>query len=154
IGGNRTPAKFELVHSRGADAVLMNGRDPVEVQDAVAQAKPDAIVHQMTALGDSFDLKHFARTFAATNRLRTEGTRNLLAAAAATGIECFVAQSYTGWTNGEPVQSQLEAVAQMMTAGRGPSNAKAKHQLGCQPRWRTWREGFQHALDDEQAIAA
>ena len=64
IGTTRTPAKFELLHSLGADAVLMNGLDPVEVQDAVVGAKPDAIVHQMTALGDSFDLKHFDRTFA------------------------------------------------------------------------------------------
>ena len=53
---------------------------------AVAAARPDAIVHQMTALGGLADLRHFERAFAATNRLRTEGTDNLLAAARAAGV--------------------------------------------------------------------
>jgi len=97
VGTTTQVEKFGLLHTLGADAVLMDGLDPVEVQDVVTRMRPDAIVHQMTALANSLDLKHFDRTFALTNRLRTEGTRNLLAAAAAAEVERFVAQSYIGW---------------------------------------------------------
>jgi len=53
----------------------------------------------MTALGGTPDFRHFDRWFALTNRLRTEGTDHLLAAAQATGVRRFVAQSFTGWSN-------------------------------------------------------
>jgi nucleoside-diphosphate-sugar epimerase len=69
------------------------------VGEAVARAEPDVVVHQMTALAGFGDLKNFDRGFAATNRLRTQGTDNLLAAADAVGVRRFVAQSYTGWPN-------------------------------------------------------
>jgi nucleoside-diphosphate-sugar epimerase len=281
VGTTTSRDKFELLHWLGADAVLMDGLDPVEVQDVVAKTKPDAIVHQMTALAADFDLKHFDRTFAVTNRLRTEGVRNLLAAGSASGVERFVAQSYSGgWSTQGPTEEDPlvddpaptqretlaaiqelealvqdrgavlrygnlygpgaseefvelvrkraipvigdgagvwswihvddaasatvaaldrgargvfnvvddepapvaewlpaiaaavdakpprhipawlarrvagEAVTRMMTAGRGASNAKAKRELGWQPRWSSWREGFVHALTQEQALAA
>ncbi len=65
---------------------------------AIAAAMPEGIVHEATALaGDAADMRHFDRTFALTNRLRVEGTDNLLAAAAELGVERFVAQSYAGW---------------------------------------------------------
>jgi nucleoside-diphosphate-sugar epimerase len=63
----------------------------------------------MTALGGAPDLRHFDRWFATTNELRTAGTRHLLAAAQASGVEKVVAQSYTGWTNsrtGGPVKTE------------------------------------------------
>ena len=63
------------------------------MREAVAAAQPDAIVHQATALTGISDLRHFDRTFAQTNRLRTEGTDNLLAAAREAGVGRFVAQS-------------------------------------------------------------
>jgi nucleoside-diphosphate-sugar epimerase len=69
------------------------------VGEAVAAAEPDAIIHQLTALSGKLDLKHFDRTFAATNALRTTGTDNLLAAAQATEVRRFIAQSFTGWPN-------------------------------------------------------
>jgi 2-alkyl-3-oxoalkanoate reductase len=121
VGTTTQVEKFELLHALGADAVLMDGLDPVNVQDAVARTRPDAVVHQMTALASSLDLKHFDRTFALTNRLRTEGTRNLLAAAAAARVERFVVQSYIGWNAGgateddplvdDPVPSQQQTLA-------------------------------------------
>ena len=97
VGTTTQVEKFELLHALGADAVLMDGLDPVEVQDVVTRTRPKAIVHQMTALARSFDLKRFDETFATTNRLRIEGTRHLLAAAAVAGVDTFVAQSYIGW---------------------------------------------------------
>ena len=96
-----SPAKLGLLKQLGADAVVMDGLDAVSVGEAVAEARPDAIVHQMTAISVAHagkpDFKHFDRWFATTIRLRTEGTDHLLAAAKATGVSHFVAQSYAGW---------------------------------------------------------
>jgi len=79
----------------------MDGLDAVLAGEAVAKARPDTIVHQMTAISMAHagkpDIKHPDRWFATSNRLRTEGTDHLLAAAEATGVSHFVAQSYAGW---------------------------------------------------------
>jgi nucleoside-diphosphate-sugar epimerase len=92
------PGKLGLLEQLGAEAVVMDGLDAVSVGKAVAEARPDAIVHQMTAIGGKKpDMKHMDRWFATTNRLRTAGTDHLLAAAEATGVSNFVAQSYAGW---------------------------------------------------------
>jgi nucleoside-diphosphate-sugar epimerase len=92
------PAKLSLLEQLGADGVVMDGLDAVSVGEAVAEARPDAIVHQMTALSAAHagkpDLKHPDRFFAATIRLRSEGTDHLLAAAEATGVSHVVAQSF------------------------------------------------------------
>jgi nucleoside-diphosphate-sugar epimerase len=75
------------------------------VGEAVATAEPDIIAHQMTAISMSHagkpDIKHPDKWFAITNRLRSEGTDHLLAAARATGVKHFVAQGYASW-NGAP----------------------------------------------------
>lgn len=79
----------------------MDGLDAVSVGAAVAAARPDAIVHEMTAISVAHagkaDMKHFDRWFATTSRLRTEGTDHVLAAAEATGVSNLVAQSYAAW---------------------------------------------------------
>ena len=64
----------------GAAPVVADALDPDAVARAVAEAEPEVIVHQLTALSGSLDLRHFDRDFALTNRLRTEGTDHLLAA--------------------------------------------------------------------------
>ena len=87
------------VRATGADAVVVDGLDAVGIGEAVARAQPDAIIHEMTALSGAPDFRHFDRWFARTNRLRTEGTEHLLAAAKASGVKRFVAQSFTGWSN-------------------------------------------------------
>jgi nucleoside-diphosphate-sugar epimerase len=93
--------RLGLLEQLGADAVVMDGLDAVSVGEAVAKARPDAIVHQMTAISVAHagkpDMKHMDRWFATTIRLRTEGTDHLLAAAEATGVSHFVAQSYASW---------------------------------------------------------
>jgi nucleoside-diphosphate-sugar epimerase len=109
VGTSRTPAKAARLRGEGAEAIVLDVLDPRAVQDAVAAARPDAIVHEATALSGLGDYKHFDRTFAQTNRLRTEGTDALLAAARATGVERFVAQSYAGWPyarDGGPVKGE------------------------------------------------
>ncbi len=284
----RTPDKVELLRSLGAEPVVVDGLDGLAVGEAVARAEPDAIVHQMTALAGKPDFRRFDRWFARTNELRTTGTEHLLAAAAAAGVERFVAQSFTGWTNArggagpasedepfdpEPARAQRETLAairhveqavlaapmqgvvlrygsfygpgaseslvelvrkrqlplvgggggvwswlhvddaasatlaalehgaargvyavvdddpapvaewlpflaeavgakppvrvpawlgrilagevvvRMMTEVRGASNAKAKRELGWEPAWQSWRDGFRYGLTDERAAA-
>jgi nucleoside-diphosphate-sugar epimerase len=94
-------AKLDLLAGLGAEAVVMDGLDAASVGEAVAAARPDTVVHQMTAISPAHagqpDIKHIDRWFATTNRLRTEGTDHLLAAAEATGVSQFVAQSYASW---------------------------------------------------------
>ena len=87
------------IRAMGAEAVVVDGLDAAGIGEAVARAEPDAIIHEMTALSASPDFRNFDRWFALTNRLRTEGTEHLLAAAKASGVKRFVAQSFTGWSN-------------------------------------------------------
>ncbi len=98
-------AKLGLLKELGADGVVMDGLDAASVGEAVAAARPEVIVHQMTAISVPHagkpDIKHPDRWFATTNRLRAEGTDNLLAAAAAARVPHFVAQGYASW-NGDP----------------------------------------------------
>ena len=282
VTGTTTSEKSsEAIRAMGAEPVVVDGLDAAAIGEAVARAEPDAIIHQMTALSGTPDFRHFDRWFALTNRLRTEGTEHLLAAAQASGVKRFLAQSFTGWSNARtggpikteddpldpnPVKEQTETLAAikfleravldaplegivvrygglygpgssetlgvilrkrmfpvigngagivssthvddaaggtvaalerghrgvynivdddpapsrefiqaiaealgapkplhipawlgrllagdvavtMMTEGRGSSNAKAKRELGWQPIWPSWREGFRHGLD-------
>jgi 2-alkyl-3-oxoalkanoate reductase len=96
-GTTRSAAKAAALRELGAQPVVLDGLDRPAVLAAVAAARPDAIVHQMTALAGLTDLRRFERAFAVTNRLRTEGTQHLLEAARTAGVEHFVAQSYAGW---------------------------------------------------------
>lgn len=99
IGTTRNPNKLPELQSLGATGVVLDGLDARAVGEAVAQAEPEAIVHQMTAISSEPDLRHFDRWFAPTNALRIKGTENLLSAARAADVSRFVAQSFTGWTN-------------------------------------------------------
>ena len=91
------PGKIAMLEALDADAVVMNGLDAASVREAVVHARPDVIVHQMTAIAPKPDMKHMDTWFAGTNQLRTVGTDNLLAAARAVGVSHIVAQSYGGW---------------------------------------------------------
>ena len=108
-GMTSSAGKQDLVRSLGARPVVADALDPDAVAQAVAQAEPEVIVHQLTALSGSFDLKHLERFMAVTNRLRTEATDHLLAAGRAVDVRRFVAQSYAGWPfarTGGPVKTE------------------------------------------------
>ncbi len=94
IGSFRSTGNDERVRALGAKPIALDLLDARAVRKAVLGAAPDAIVHQATALADLRDFKHFDRSFAQTNRLRTESTDALLTAAREAGVERFVAQSY------------------------------------------------------------
>jgi 2-alkyl-3-oxoalkanoate reductase len=107
-----------MLREKGHEVVAASRSTGVDILDrdttidAVVQAQPDVIVHQATALsGIGTNFRNLDRIFALTNRLRTEGTDNLLAAARAAAVPRFVAQSFAGWPaawEGEPVKSEDE----------------------------------------------
>jgi 2-alkyl-3-oxoalkanoate reductase len=109
IGTFRSPGGAERLRALGAEPVALDLLDAGAVRNAVLDSEPDAIIHQATALANVGDLKNFDRTFAQTNRLRTEGTDALLAAAREAGVSRFVAQSYAPARyarDGGPVKSE------------------------------------------------
>jgi 2-alkyl-3-oxoalkanoate reductase len=113
VGTTSTEANVAALDAAGAEAVVMDGLDAESVRRAVTRAEPDVVIHQLTALKKAADLKRFDQEFALTNRLRTDGTDHLLAAAREAGAKRFIAQSYTGWTNprdGGPVKTEADGL--------------------------------------------
>lgn len=93
----RKPASADRLREAGASPVVVDALSRDEVIAAVRDARPEVVVHQLTALAGRMDVRRFDRTFAGTNRLRTTGTDHLLEAAQAAGVRRFVAQSFGGW---------------------------------------------------------
>jgi nucleoside-diphosphate-sugar epimerase len=109
FGMTRSESKRDVVRRMGATPVVADALDPDSVANAVAESDPEVIVHQLTALASSIDMRHFDRDFELTNRLRIEGTDHLLAAGRAIGVKRFMAQSFAGWPfarSGGPVKSE------------------------------------------------
>src|SRR5262245_46679390 len=97
VGTTRSAANTGTLRALGAEPVIVDALDPDSVADAVAKAEPEVIVHQLTALSGPPEFRNVKRMAAATNRLRTEGTDHLVAAARAVGVRKFVAQSNAMW---------------------------------------------------------
>jgi nucleoside-diphosphate-sugar epimerase len=93
----RSAGKAAAIESAGAEPVVADALDRDAVIAAVRKVRPDVVIHQLTALTNMKNFRRFDKEFALTNRLRTEGTDNLLAAAQAAGARRFIAQSYAGW---------------------------------------------------------
>jgi nucleoside-diphosphate-sugar epimerase len=130
IGSARSPDKAERLRGLGAESVVLDALDARAVHEALAAARPDAIVHQATALTGLSDLKHFDRSFAGTNRLRIEGTDNLLAAAHEVGVRKFVAQSNANHRyarDGGPVKSEDDPLDSDPPAAARESLAALEH---------------------------
>jgi 2-alkyl-3-oxoalkanoate reductase len=109
VGSSRSPGKSDRLAALGAEPIVLDLLDPGAVRKAVTAARPDAIVHQATALRDLSDFKNPDKAFAETNRLRTDGTDSLLAAAREADVSRFLAQSYTSWPyarEGGPVKTE------------------------------------------------
>jgi len=96
-GTTRTLNKAESIRLAGAKPEVVNALNKKEVLEAVQRAEPDVIIHQLTAIPASPNLRRFDEAFSSTNRLRTEGTDHLLASARSVGCRRFIAQSYAGW---------------------------------------------------------
>jgi nucleoside-diphosphate-sugar epimerase len=130
VATTRSPAKAGLLRSLGAEPAIMDGLDPVAVGEAVGRAQPEVVIHQMTQITLSDNLRRFDRDFAVTNRLRSEGTDNLIAAATAAGARRFIAASYAGWPairTGTPVKTEDDPFDPSPPAGQSASLAAIRH---------------------------
>src|SRR5207302_7494009 len=94
IATSRSINRAQRLHALGAEPIALDLLDARAVREAVLGSKPDAIVHQATALTGLTDFKHFDRSFAQTNRLRTAGTDALLAAAREARVRRVGAQRF------------------------------------------------------------
>jgi nucleoside-diphosphate-sugar epimerase len=92
-GMTRSPATAAELTANGATGVVADALDAESVATAVADARPEAVVHELTALPARIDPRKIERDFVLNDRLRTEGTRHLIAAAQAVGVRRIVAQS-------------------------------------------------------------
>ena len=97
IGIARSAEKAGVLRSLGAEALQADPLDRSGLIAAVTQVKPDALIHQLTAIPAKLDPRRMEEQFEMTNRLRTEGTDNLLEAARAAGVGRFIAQSFGGY---------------------------------------------------------
>jgi nucleoside-diphosphate-sugar epimerase len=105
----RSADRARALSAMGAEPVVADGLDGASVITAVRHARPEVVIHQMSALGGTIDLRRFDRDFALTNRLRTEGLDHLIAAARACGVRRVIAQSYGSWNferSGGPVKTE------------------------------------------------
>jgi 2-alkyl-3-oxoalkanoate reductase len=126
IGTFHSPGNAERVRALGAEAIALDLLDPLAVRQAVLETGPDAIVHQATALAEARFSRSLDRTFAPTNRLRTEGTDALLAAAREARVHRFVAQSFAAYRyarEGGPVKTEDDPLDPTPPASARETNA-------------------------------
>lgn len=117
VASTRSHEHAARLRAAGAEALVVDVLDRPAIFAALAQARPDAVMHQLTDLG--------GRDFAANNRLRVEGTPNLVDAALAAGVSRMVAQSlYSIYGPGdgpasedEPIDAQAVPSRASMIAG-------------------------------------
>src|SRR5215211_3952354 len=130
IGTFKSPGNAERVRALGAKPIALDLLDARAVRKAVLETQPDAIVHQATALADVPFSRNFDRTFAQTNRLRTEGTDALLAAAREAGLRRFVAQSFASARyarQGGPVKTEDDPLDPTPVPATRETNAAMGH---------------------------
>jgi nucleoside-diphosphate-sugar epimerase len=129
-GMTRSESKRAMLEELGAMPVVADALAPDQVAEAVARARPDVIVHELTAIGP-LDMRHFDRDFALTNRLRTEGTDHLLSAGHAVGVRRFVAQGVGGYgayaRTGGPVKSEQDPLDPTPVSDMSETIAAARH---------------------------
>ena len=130
IGTFRSAGNAERVRALGAEPITLDLLDARAVRKAVLETGPEAIVHQATALANMRFSRNLDRGFAPTNRLRTEGTDALLAAARETGVRRFVAQSFASYRyarEGGPVKTENDPLDPTPPAAARETNAAMRH---------------------------
>ena len=130
IGTFRSPGNVERVRASGARPVVLDLLDPGAVRRAVLEIRPEAIIHEATALAGRGFSRKLDRTFAETNRLRTEGTDALLAAAREAGTRRFIAQSFAPYRyarQGGMAKTEDDPLDPAPPAGAHETNAAMAH---------------------------
>ncbi|MGH3410575.1 MAG: NAD-dependent epimerase/dehydratase family protein [Streptosporangiaceae bacterium] len=129
-GTCRSPGHGERIRALGAEAVVLDLLDAGAVRQAVLAAQPEAIIHQATALADARFTRSLDKGFAPTNRLRTEGTDALLAAAREAGVRRLVAQSFANYRyarEGGPVKAETDRLDPAPPASARQTNEAMTH---------------------------
>jgi nucleoside-diphosphate-sugar epimerase len=127
-GMTRTAGKAALLRDLGAEPVVADALDRDAVTAAVLAARPEVVVHQLTAI--SAMKRNIDAAFETTNRLRTEGTDNLIAAAQKAGTRLFVAQSFAPWVyarEGGPVKAEDDPLDPDPPKGVRATSAAIRH---------------------------
>jgi 2-alkyl-3-oxoalkanoate reductase len=130
IGTFKSPGNAERVRALGAQPVALDLLDARAVREAVVETRPEAIIHQATALADVRFGRSLDRSFGPTNRLRTEGTNALLAAAREAGVRRFVAQSFASYRyarEGGPVKTEDDPLDPTPPAMARETNAAMRY---------------------------
>ena len=130
VGTFRTPGHDERIRALGAEPVELDVLDERAVRRAVLAARPDAIIHEATALANMRWSRSLDRSFALTNRIRTEGTDALLAAAGEAGVRRFVAQSFASYRyarEGSWVKTEDDPLDPSPPAAARQTNAAMAH---------------------------
>jgi nucleoside-diphosphate-sugar epimerase len=129
-GMTRSASKQAMLREMGAVPVVADALAPDQVAEAVARAKPEAIVHELTAIGE-VNPRHLDRDFAMTNRLRTEGTDNLLSAGQAVGVRRFIAQGVAGYDayarTGGPIKTEEDPLDPLPPRAMRDTAAAIRH---------------------------
>ena len=126
----RTPDKAQWLKSAGASPVVADALSADAIERALAESRPEVVVHQLTALAGASNLRNFDAAFATSNRLRTTGLDILIAAARKSGARRFIAQSYCGWPYarvGGPVKSEDDPLDPTPPRRQGETLASIKH---------------------------
>jgi nucleoside-diphosphate-sugar epimerase len=131
VASTTSEAKLAALGELGAEAVVLDVLDRNGVMAAVMRSDPEVVIHQATALSSMSDnFRNLDKAFALTNRIRTEGTDNLLEAARAAGARRFVAQSFTGWPNekkGKMIKTEEDPLDQDPLPGTREGMAAIRH---------------------------
>jgi nucleoside-diphosphate-sugar epimerase len=116
VGMTRSAERAEELRAAGAEPAICDALDAEGLAAAVTAARPSAVIHQLTNLPSRLEPRKYRTALAATNRLRRDGTRNLVAAANAAGAERLIAQSIAfvyapvgGWVKDEEAPLALDA---------------------------------------------
>jgi nucleoside-diphosphate-sugar epimerase len=92
-GMTRHEDRAERIRAQGAAAVVCDVFDASALTRSVVAAGPEVVVHELTDIPRAIDVRRYAEVMAGNDRIRTEGTRNLVAAAREAGARRMVAQS-------------------------------------------------------------
>lgn len=124
-GMTRREENAEAIRAVGARAVVCDVFDAAALESAVVEAAPEVVIHELTALPPRLDPKAKDDPLAPTNRLRSEGTRNLIAAAKAAGARRLIAESVAffyapegDWVKSEDAPAFADAPGPFGTAGK------------------------------------
>jgi nucleoside-diphosphate-sugar epimerase len=130
VGTTRHQSKADQLRFLGAEPAVLDPLDRAAVIAAVEKAAPEVLVHQLTALSGAGSPRAFTKAFEETNRLRSEGTDILLAAARAAGVRRVVAQSFGGWPYarvGGPVKTEDDPLDPHPARVAAPGLAAIRH---------------------------